>query len=58
MKCMEMGAKLVLFDASQKAVHRLDDDGSKAFSFMGKKVRITGTLHKNQLTIEKIEPMR
>jgi len=55
MKCMEMGAKLVLFDPSQKAIYRLEDNGAKAFSFMGKKVRLTGTLHQHQLMIDKIE---
>jgi hypothetical protein len=58
MKCMEMGAKLVLLDVTHKTVYRLDDDGTKAFSYVGKKVRVTGTLHKNQLTIDTIEPIQ
>lgn len=55
LKCLELGAKLVFYDASQQATYTLGNTASRAFPFMGKKVRITGTLHKHQLTIDTID---
>ena len=48
LKCVESGAKLVLYDSSRHATYTLKDPG-KAFRFIGEKVRVTGSLHKLSL---------
>lgn len=57
LKCVESGAKLVLYDSSRNAVYTLKDP-DRAFPFMGEKVRITGSLRKHELTIDAIENLK
>lgn len=54
-KCVQLGAKYVLFDSDKKAVYALDDQ-DKAASFAGQKVRVKGTLEKKRIKISSIEP--
>ena len=42
-RCVQIGAKYVLLDASKGTVYRLDDQG-KAAAFAGMEVRVVGTL--------------
>ena len=44
-KCIQLGAKYVLYDSSKGAVYKLDDQ-DKAERFAGRKVRVSGTLEK------------
>jgi Protein of unknown function (DUF5818) len=53
-KCSQLGAKYVLFDADKKTTYGLDDQG-KAEAFAGQKVRVQGTLAKNKIKVENIE---
>jgi len=52
-RCVEIGAKYVLLDASKGTVYQLDDQG-KAAAFAGMEVRVAGTLENNQLKIATI----
>ncbi|MGA9509088.1 MAG: DUF5818 domain-containing protein [Candidatus Sulfotelmatobacter sp.] len=54
MKCVQLGAKYVLFDASKKTIYALDDQ-DKAEAFAGQTVRVQGTLQKNKIKVESIE---
>src|SRR5207253_4566320 len=52
--CVKAGAKLVLYDASTKTVYELDDQ-KKSDQFAGEKVKITGTIEKdNTIHVAKI----
>ena len=53
-KCVQIGAKYVLLDASKGTVYQLDDQG-KAAAFAGMEVRVVGSLENNQLKIASIE---
>ena len=52
--CIQMGAKYTLYDAQKDQVYRLDDP-KKIEAYAGKKVRITGSLKKNTITIQNVE---
>lgn len=52
-KCIQLGAKYVLFDSSNKAIYELDDQ-SKAEQFAGQKVRVEGALQKKKIKIANI----
>ncbi len=54
-KCVQLGAKYVLFDPDKKAIYALDDQ-DKAASFAGQKVRVKGTLEKKKIRVSSIEP--
>jgi hypothetical protein len=54
LKCIERGSKVVLFNSDQHTMYTLDDP-EKVLSFAGQKVRITGILRGNDLTIATIE---
>lgn len=54
-KCVQMGAKYVLYDHENNAVYALADQ-DQAQQFAGQKVRIEGTLDKKKIKIAKIEP--
>jgi len=54
-KCVELGAKYVLYDRQKDAVYSIEDQ-DKAEAFAGRKVRILGTFDKKKIKIEKIEP--
>jgi hypothetical protein len=53
-RCVQIGAKYVLIDASRGTVYQLDDQG-KAAAFAGMEVRVVGTLENNQLKIASID---
>jgi hypothetical protein len=53
LKCAQLGAKYVLFDAATKQVYGLDDQ-EKAEAFAGKRVRVSGTLQKNKIKVDSI----
>jgi len=53
-RCVQMGAKYVLLDASKGTVYQLDDQ-AKAAAFAGLEVRVMGTLENNQLKITTID---
>jgi uncharacterized protein DUF5818 len=53
-KCVQIGAKYVLLDASKGTVYQLDDQG-KAAAFAGQEVRVVGTLENNQLKVARID---
>jgi hypothetical protein len=53
-RCVQMGAKYVLLDASKKTVYQLDDQ-AKAAAFAGLEVRVIGTLENNQLKVVSID---
>lgn len=53
-RCVQIGAKYVLLDASKGTVYQLDDQG-KAAAFAGMEVRVVGTLENNQLKIATID---
>jgi hypothetical protein len=55
-KCAQLGAKFVLFDAGKKTIYGLDDQ-DRAAAFAGQRVRVQGTLAKNKLKVENIEPV-
>lgn len=52
--CIQMGAKYTLYDASTDKVYRLDDP-KKIEQYAGQKVRVTGTLKKNTITVQNVE---
>ncbi len=52
-KCVQLGAKYVLFDPAKKEVYGLDDQ-EKAEAFAGKRVRVSGTLQKNKIKVDSI----
>jgi hypothetical protein len=52
-KCIQLGAKYVLFDASNKAIYELDDQ-SKAEPFAGQRVRVEGELQKRKIKVANI----
>lgn len=56
LKCVELGAKFVLYDAAKKTIYELDDQ-QKPKEFAGLKVKVTGTYDAATKTIhvEKIE---
>jgi hypothetical protein len=53
-KCIQLGAKYVLFDSSRKAIYELDDQ-DKAEKFAGHKVRVSGALQKKKIRVSSIE---
>jgi Protein of unknown function (DUF5818) len=53
-KCIQLGAKYVLFDASKGVVYTLDDQ-EKAGRLAGHKVRVSGTLKKQSIKVMNIE---
>jgi len=53
-RCVEMGGKLVLVESGDERIYQLDSP-EKALPFAGQKVRITGTVHKNEITLQTIE---
>jgi hypothetical protein len=53
-RCVQIGAKYVLLDASKGTVYQLDDQG-KAAAFAGMEVRVVGTLENNQLKIATLD---
>ena len=57
LKCVEMGGKFVLYDATKKVTYQLDDQ-EKPKEFAGQKVKVTGTFDKatKTLHVENIEP--
>jgi hypothetical protein len=54
-KCVQLGAKYVLFDAEKRTIYALDDQ-DKAASFAGQKVRVKGSLDKKKIKVSSIEP--
>jgi hypothetical protein len=55
-KCIQLGAKYVLYDSAKRSVYELDNQ-DKAGEFAGQKVRVSGTLQKKKLKVEKIEAL-
>ena len=53
-KCIERGSKVVLYDTARRTVYTLDNP-EKVLPFAGQKVRVTGTLRKNEITVATIE---
>ena len=53
-KCVELGAKYVLYDQQKDTVYGLADQ-DKVEAFAGHKVRISGTLEKKRIKVAKIE---
>ena len=53
-KCVERGSKIVLYDSAKHTVYMLDDP-EKVLPFAGQKVRITGTVRRNEITVATIE---
>jgi hypothetical protein len=54
LKCIELGAKLVLYVPFRHAFYDLDNP-EKVLPFAGQRVRVTGTLRKNEITVAAIE---
>src|SRR5215472_15219619 len=54
-KCIQLGAKYVLFDPAKKAIYTLDDQ-DKAAAFAGRKVQVKGTMDKKEIKVATIEP--
>jgi len=54
-KCVQLGAKYVLFDPVKKTVFSLDDQ-DKAAAFAGRKVQVKGTMEKKKIKVASIEP--
>lgn len=52
--CIQMGAKYTLYDSAKDQVYRLDN-AKKVEPFAGRKVRVTGTLKKNTITVQNVE---
>jgi hypothetical protein len=52
-KCIQLGAKYVLYDSSKQAIYELDDQ-DKAGEFAGHKVRVSGTLEKKKIKVSNI----
>jgi hypothetical protein len=53
-KCIQLGAKYVLYDSSKKEIYELDDQ-EKAEKFAGQSVRVSGTLQKKKIKVSGIE---
>jgi hypothetical protein len=53
-KCIQLGAKYVLYDSSKGVVYKLDDQ-DKAEKFAGRKVRVSGTLEEKAIKVASIE---
>jgi hypothetical protein len=53
-KCIQLGAKYVLYDPTTKTVYNIDDQ-DKAARFAGQKVKIKGMLEKKKIKIADIE---
>lgn len=53
-KCIELGAKYVLFDPAKKTVYTLDNQ-DKAAAFAGRTVQVKGTMDKNRIKVASIE---
>jgi hypothetical protein len=53
-KCIQLGAKYVLFDASKGVVYNLDDQ-DKAEKLAGHKVHVSGTLQKKSIKVSSME---
>ena len=53
-KCIQLGAKYVLFDPGKKTVFTLDDQ-DKAAAFAGRKVQVKGTMDKKKIKVTAIE---
>lgn len=53
-KCIQLGAKYVLYDSSKKIIYELDDQ-DKAEKFAGHKVRVAGELQKKKIKVTGIE---
>ena len=54
-KCIQLGAKYVLFDPAKKTVFNVDDQ-DKAAAFAGRKVQVKGTMDKKKIKVTAIEP--
>jgi hypothetical protein len=52
--CIQMGAKYTLYDAEKDQVYRIDDP-KKIEAYAGKKVRVTGSLKKNTITVQNVD---
>ena len=56
LKCVQMGGKFVLYDASNKTTYQLDDQ-AKAKQFAGQKVKVTGSEQGTKtIHVESISP--
>ncbi len=53
-KCIQLGAKYVLYDSGTKTIYELDDQ-SRAEKFAGHKVRVSGALQKKKIKVSNIE---
>jgi len=53
-KCVQLGAKYVLYDASTNTTYALDDQ-DKAEAFAGQTVHVLGTMQKNKIKVGSIE---
>src|ERR1700733_15587482 len=53
-KCAQLGAKYVLYDADKKTIYGLDDQ-DKAEAFAGQRVRVRGSLAKSKIKVQNIE---
>ena len=53
-KCLQLGGKLALYVADKKTVYKIDNP-DKVEQFEGRKVRISGEAHKNNLKVDEIE---
>ena len=53
-KCIQLGAKYVLFDSAKKTVYTLDDQ-DKAAAFAGRKVQVKGTIDKKKIKVASID---
>jgi hypothetical protein len=53
-KCIQLGAKYVLFDPVKKTIYDLDDQ-DRAAGFAGHKVQVKGTLEKKKIKVSSIE---
>jgi hypothetical protein len=54
-KCIQLGAKYVLYDARTHMIYALDNQ-EQAEAFAGQTVRVMGTLEKNKIKVGSIEP--
>ena len=55
-ECAKIGAKYAVVDNSTKAVYTVDDQ-SKVQAFVGKKVRVTGTLEGNKINVTDVNQL-
>lgn len=54
-KCIQLGAKYVLYDARTHTIYTLDNQ-DQAEAFAGQMVSVVGTLEKNKIKVGSIEP--